>query len=280
VTLTINPVLDVALHYVGTTLTNAGVPVPLRVTAEPQPDEGELVDWAGYTVRFIEDDTVLCDATLGSLAVQPLFDGDDTDVGSAHCLYAGFTGNRTGTNHEILAELLAPDGTVAASLDVGVLVFDGIQQTITGGGTLQMIASGGQYPALGSRKLNFGFNADSGKGNQGPGGDLTIVYDAADGTKLYQIKVQTIVSIATATPTGADPIAEFTGRGDLVDITDDANPLPVLTDVIVQVEASDGSPDTFAASVWDAAGQLLFATNWNVYELVRQEPSGGNIDIK
>jgi hypothetical protein len=55
------PVLDVTLHYVGTTLTNASVPVPLRVTVEP--DAGEDVDWTidSYTVRF-SSGGALCDA--------------------------------------------------------------------------------------------------------------------------------------------------------------------------------------------------------------------------
>ena len=76
------------------------------------------------------------------------------------------------------------------------------------------------------------------------------------------------------------PVAEGTGAGNLIDITDSGNPLVLATDLLVQVEATDNAPDSVAYSVWDATGYLIFATNWAVYQPVEQELSGGNIDIK
>jgi len=285
VTITVDPVLDAALHYVGTTLTNGGVFVPLRVTAEPLPDDGEVVAWSGYTVTFTEGLVDLCGDDTDRVvheAVKPLFIGDASDIGTAHCLYDGFSGDRNGDPHLVTAQLVDPNGLVIATLDVEILVFGGIQQIATGGGNLELFESGGLYPADRGSKKNYGFKLDSGKGNKDPSGDINIVYDYTVGgePRLYQIKAQTIVSAATKVDANTHPVAEGTGAGNLIDITDSGNPLVLATDLLVQVEATDNAPDSVAYSVWDATGYLIFATNWAVYQPVEQELSGGNIDIK
>jgi VCBS repeat-containing protein len=283
VTITVNAVLDATLHYVGTTLTNDGVFVPLRVTA--QPDDGEVVDWTGYTVRFLEGTTDLCvndaDRTTHE-AVKPLFVGDTTDVGTAHCLYDGFSGNRNGITHIVTAQLVDADDNVIATIDVDVLVFSNVQQVTTGGGNLELFASGGQLAAVAGSKKNFGYKGDSGRGTRDPSGDINIVYDYedAEGMKLYQIKAPNITSTGTVAPAAGHPWAEVTGIADLLDVTDTQNPVVLLSDLLVQVEATDNAPDSVAYSVWDADGYLIFATNWNGYEPVEQHLSGGNIDIK
>jgi hypothetical protein len=178
--------------------------------------------------------------------------------------------------------LLDPSGTPVASIDVEVLVFTNIQQVATGGGNLELLESGGELPADFGSKKNYGFKLDSGKGSKDPSGDINIVYDhTVDGeARLYQIKAQTIVSAAANLGADPHPRAEGTGLGELIDITDSGNHVVLKQDLLVQVEATDNAPDSVAYSVWDAAGYLIFATNWSIYEPVEQELSGGNIDIK
>ncbi len=296
--ITVTPVTDAVLRYVGVSQLQSGGNAPLRVTVTST-DGGTVV---GGTVTF----AVAGNAGLGCTAtVQPLYSTGALTSGTAFCNKT-FTAAGTGTTYVVNATLAGtaggmpigggldtvasqrcPEGSANAAGTCNVVVFKGVQHTITGGGNLVLAASAGQYPADPGSKKNFGFNADSGKRGASLKGDINIVYlyrvPASGALVDYQLKAMDITSVGKIGILGE--IISFTGT-----LTDLSTSVVVVPQLVLQVRLTDGDDDSDPLTVdkvsytgWHPTdGHLLFSTNWDSTLNIprKQSLDGGNIDIK
>ena len=287
VNITVNPVNDAILRWVGSTLAQHGATVPLRVTATS--DEGDVV---GATVTFVvkdETDTVVATYTDDLVELYP---GAGDDVGTAFAMHTfSVPGSVTGPTVFTVEATVSGTNTAGESV-TGTLVLDpqpvtifkNVQHSITGGGNLVLANSAGEFPANVGSKKNYGFNADTGKKGNRPKGDVNIVYEFENPDLTltdYQLKAPDINSVGFIGAYG-----EITGTDDLTDL---GTGLIVASGLILQVMLIDGDdatpsgPDLVAYTAWDpVTGHLVFATNWDVAlaRPVMQGLDGGNIDIK
>ena len=297
VSVTVNPVTDAVLRYVGTSLAQNGATVPLRVTVTSA-DGGSVV---GGTVTFSVSDGFSCTDVVG-----PLYPGAPDTVGTAFCNHT-VTGTRNGTTTFTVDATLSGSGTDGVALQGGldpdeahrcpdgsantggtcdIRVFKGVQHSITGGGNLLLSNSAGEYPAnLGSKK-NYGFNAGTDKRGNKPGGNINIVYE-------YMMPDGSLTDLQLKT-TSIDSVGHLGIFGEITDdsaVLTDLGTLAVFTqNLIVQVKLTDGDDDSDPSTVdvvsytaWDAFdGHLVFATNWDTALNIpmKQTLDGGNIDIK
>jgi hypothetical protein len=265
VSITVDPVTDATLHWVGVTLTQSGGYVPLRVTVTSD-DGGSVI---GSEVTFSYGSTTCTDTVVA------LYPG--SDVGTAYCMG---TLSVSSTSTVTVTAGLAGDAS-APSLTQPITVFKGVQHTITGGGNLVLANSVGEHPANVGSKKNFGFNADSGKRGTRLKGDINIVYERTLGVD-YQLKAPTIASVAVNHSTA---YGEITGVADLTDLSTSTTIAQGLVLQVRLVDGDDRSPaglDTVSYTAWAPDGHLVFATNWNVSGAtwMLQGLDGGNIDIK
>jgi hypothetical protein len=287
VNVTVVPVVDAILRWVGSTLAQDGATVPLRVTATS--NEGDIVDG---TVTFVVKNSA--GAVVGTYTddLVELYSGAGADVATAFERHKfSVTGNLSGAHEFTVEATLSGTNTagdpVRGTLLLGpqkVTIFKNVQHTITGGGNLVLANSHGELPANVGSKKNYGFNADSGKKGARLKGDINIIYEFknADTTLTdYQLKAPSVDSIGFVGAYG-----EITGVATLTDL---GTLSVVATGLILQVMLIDGDDavppavDSVAYTAWDPVdGHLVFATNWDVLTAtpMLQPLDGGNIDIK
>ncbi|MBK5268344.1 MAG: tandem-95 repeat protein, partial [Acidimicrobiia bacterium] len=296
--ITVTPVTDAVLRYVGVSQMQSGGTAPLRVTVTST-DGGAVV---GGTVTFAVAGNPGLDCAP---TVQPLYANGALTSGTAFCNKT-FNAVGNGTTFVVNATLTGtagsvpmagvldpvasqrcPEGSANGAGTCNIAVFKGVQHTITGGGSLVLAASGGQYSANPGSKKNFGFNADSGKKGTSLKGDINIVYQyrvPANGALVdYQLKAMDISSVGKMEILGE--IISSTGS-----LTDLSTSVVVVPQLVLQVRLTDGDDDSDPSTVdkvsytaWHPTdGHLLFSTNWDSTLNIprKQTLDGGNIDIK
>ena len=137
-------------------------------------------------------------------------------------------------------------------------------------------------------KNHFGFNVKYNKQGTNLQGNINTIVrrTEADGLHVYQIKGNSMTSLAVQTLTGT---ATFNGKASIQDITNPLSPIPVDGNATLQVTMTDrGEPgsgsDTIGITVWNKQGGLWFSSNWQVAsppQTVEQplggSPGGGNL---
>ncbi len=77
--------------------------------------------------------------------------------------------------------------------------------------------------------------------------------------------------------------ATFNDKASIQDITNPLVPVSVDGNAALQVTMTDkgepGTSDTIAITVWNKAGGLWFASNWNGTKTVEQTLGGGNLVV-
>ncbi len=145
---------------------------------------------------------------------------------------------------------------------------------VTGGGCLALVRPAGIAAGEVGSRISFGFNAKY-KPN-GLHGDINVVLCRSG--RVYQIDGTGLTSLSVA-----GNKASFTGRARIIEITRAHAPVRVETNATFQVKLTDnGNPgflDTLALTVWDSAGQLWLASNWDGTKTVEDEISGGNLKV-
>ncbi|MBB1283471.1 T9SS type A sorting domain-containing protein, partial [Flavisolibacter sp. BT320] len=168
---------------------------------------------------------------------------------------------------------------------------------ITGGGYVKIANSVGLFPAdvpkdAPPRKANFGFNVKYTKSGTNLQGNINYIFRRleADGiVHVYQVKGNAMTSLTVDAK--ANPrTAVFNGKCNVADVTENPNPLVPLTNYLgstgnstMQVAVTDaGEPGTFdeyAITVWNSRNELFHSSNWVSTKTVKQQISGGNIQV-
>jgi hypothetical protein len=245
------------------------------VTDDPafDPDAGDI---RKATVRFVDRDhanAVLCTAPIG-LA------GTDPKTGTATCNWSANVGPQDSVLYTVgivvggfyAADTSADDAVVTVAKPLTT-------NFITGGGSLINQTSAGLVPGAAGQKTNFGFNVKYNKAGTNLQGQVNLI--VRDGGRTYQIKSNSITSLAANSPTGT---ATFNGKASIQDITDPLNPVSVDGNASLQLTLTDkgepGTSDTIGITLWNKSGGLWFASAWDGTKTVEQVLSGGNLVVR
>jgi hypothetical protein len=173
----------------------------------------------------------------------------------------------------------------ASEENVTVTVSKPLNDFITGGGFVILEKASGQINPKQGTKNNFGFNVKYNKGGTNLQGNINTIVRGEDG-KVYQVKGNVMTSLAvdiTKTTTHPNPTAIFNGKASIQDITDPTAPVSVDGNATLQVTMTDagepGTSDKIAITVWNKAGGVWFASNWNVTKTVEQFLAKGNLKV-
>ena len=228
------------------------------------------------TVTFKEGSTTLCGPVAVTLTGAPLTTGSATcnatlNLG-AHTITVVVGGSYTGTETAIV-EVLQPDGSYVA-----------------GGGHISVGASAGTYAADPGSRLAFGFHVKYTRNLKNLIGHTKVVFERAG--KVYEIRGTNPDSLGLVlrTPAGAAcsgppsatcwGIGDYRSKGNLVDITDPVNPVPVLSNLTIQISLIDkgtpGSNDLFGVTLTNGS-TLVLSSDWNGAKTVPRPLTGGNL---
>jgi hypothetical protein len=275
VSLTVNPA-NASAVYTGQTsvftssTTTTSAPVVLAATVT-----GTTPDIRTAKVNFIVQETG--QTVCANLPVGLVSSGDQM-VGTATCTATLDLGPADAKQYTIIVSV---SGNYAATATDVVNVSKPLTESfITGGGYLSLTAASGQVgPRPGSRN-NFGFNVKYNKSGTNLQGAVNIIVRSTDG-KVYQIKSNRINSITTSPTTG---LATFNGQASIQDITNPTAPIAVDGGATLQLSMTDkgepGSADLIGITVWNKAGGVYFASNWNGTKAIEQTIAGGNLRVR
>jgi hypothetical protein len=254
------------------------------VTGDPAYD-GFAGDISKAKVTFVIRNA---DGTSTSINTTPVSVGlvnTDTKVGTATFNWTVNIGNSNSQTYTI-GIVVSGFYTRDASTDVeNVTVSKPLNDFITGGGFITLTSASGQIRPKQGTKNNFGFNVKYNKGGTNLQGNINTIVRGEDG-KVYQVKGNVMTSLAvdiTKTTTHPNPTAIFNGKASIQDITDPTAPVSVDGNATLQVTMTDagepGTSDKIAITVWNKAGGVWFASNWNVTKTVEQFLAKGNLKV-
>jgi hypothetical protein len=160
-----------------------------------------------------------------------------------------------------------------------------LKDFITGGGNTILSSAAGLIKPKQGTKNNFGFSVKYNKGGTNLQGTINTIIRAENG-RVYQVKGTVMSSLAvnmSKTTAHPYPTAVFNGKANILDITNPSVPLPVDGNATLQVTMTDaseqGTADKIAITIWDKAGGLWFANNWNGTKTVEQLIAKGNLKV-
>jgi hypothetical protein len=161
-----------------------------------------------------------------------------------------------------------------------VTVSKSIAGMITGGGYLVNAASAGEYAGANGQRTNFGFNVKPNKSGTSLQGNINSI--VRNGKRVYQIKGNAMTSLVTKV--GTPGTASFEGKASIQDITDPLAPISIDGNATLRVTMTDwgepGSKDAIGITVWNKAGGIWFASNWDGAKTVEQLLAGGNLVVR
>jgi hypothetical protein len=262
--------------------------VPLRATIQDitavlgdpayDPDAGNITN---ATVSFVNrsNNDVLCTSNV------ILLDPANSTVGTATCNWAANIGSNYGMDYTVG---IVVDGYYTRNStedDAIVVVSKPGSNFITGGGYFINQSSGGTYAGDPEFKTNFGLNIKFTKKLTNLQGRVTIIV-RQDG-HVYQIKstaLSSLVAIPFSPSNAKSGTAELIGKATVTDVTDPLNPIAVAGNATLNIVMKDngepGSTDLIGISLWSKDGELLFSSNWDGKQTVKQLLNGGNLSIK
>jgi hypothetical protein len=174
--------------------------------------------------------------------------------------------------------------TTSGDNQLVVEVYQATGDFITGGGYLKLTSSNGLKAGDAGTKNNFGFNIKYNKGGTNLQGTINTIVRRMEGGVLhiYQVKGNSMTSLSV-NGTTLPPTAVFNGKANITDITNPSSPVSVGGNSTLQVSMTDaGEPGTFdkiGIAVFNNAGGLWFASNWDGTRTVQQTLSGGNLIV-
>jgi uncharacterized repeat protein (TIGR01451 family) len=236
-------------------------------------------------VTFINRDT---GAVIASGLPVGLVSAGDTRTGTATCNWTVSIGNSS--SQQFTIGILVTNYYTDSSSREDTVVTVSLPLTtgfITGGGYLTLTSSGGLRAGDVGTKNNFGFNVKFNKGGANLQGNLNTIVrrTEADGIQhVYQIKANSMTSLATGTSSKGYPTATFTGKANISDITDPLNVISIDGNATLQVTMTDvngtgGSGDTLGITLWDKSGGLWYSSNWSGTMTVQQALAGGDLVV-
>ncbi|ROO62153.1 metallopeptidase family M12-like protein [Micromonospora sp. Llam0] len=228
-------------------------------------DEGDV---RGTRVSFTSGDTALCHAEVRSA----VHDSDsDTIIGSASCEATLPIGEHVVTN--------TLSGRYTGSSSSTMTVAPTTGWSVDGVGYLRSPQTDGVYPLDPDHRLEFDFD-----GRFGNGGNLAgkVLVGYRSGDKRYKFQGSTLEALGFWSTAGI-PQAYLRYQVTLYDLSTPQQPVPVATDLTLQMEVSDagyGRQDSIAITIWDG-DLLMFSSWWTGHGSNRREPTGapGNIVI-
>ena len=165
-----------------------------------------------------------------------------------------------------------------------VTVSKPLSDFITGGGYLELSNSAGIKAGDVGSKSNFGFNVKFNKrGTNLQGNYNNIVRRTESGVQhAYQVKGNNFTSLAIQ-KSAAGGKATFNSKANITDVTDPLAPVSIAGNCILQVKMTDsgqpGTEDSISLTVWNPAGGLWYASNWNGTRTIEQVLGGGNLNV-
>jgi hypothetical protein len=249
------------------------------ITADDPGSDNDAGDIRNAIVRFINRDnnTVIGTASVG------LVNAGDTKVGTATL---NWNVNITGDAQSFTIGVIVDNYYVRDNSDDNTVITVAKplgDLFITGGGYLNISSSAGIKSATAGTKNNFGFNVKYNKSRTNLQGNINTIIRKmeADGLHVYQVKGNSMTSLTVNT--ACPKTAVFNGKASIQDITNPASPIPVDGNATLQVTMTDngepGKSDMIAITVWNKAGGLWFASNWNGTKTVEQVLGGGNLKV-
>jgi len=170
----------------------------------------------------------------------------------------------------------------SSSEDVIITVAQPVPNTVTGGGFLLLSSAGGLKAGDIGSKENFGFNAKyNGSGKQVLGG-VNIIIRKTESNVLhtYQVKCNNQLTSLAIQPSVSGGTATLNGKAIITDITNPASSTMVDNNATLQLNIADngnpGTNDQLAVTIWNKAGGLWYASNWNGTRCILQTIAGGN----
>ena len=165
-----------------------------------------------------------------------------------------------------------------------VTVSQPLPNFVAGGGFLILSSSAGIKSGDAGSKNNFGFNAKyNQRGNTLQGNINSIVRKTeSDGLHVYQIKGNKLTSLSVQ-PAAVGGKATINSKASITDITNPLLPISIDANGSMQVKLTDqgepGSNDSISITIWNRAGGLWYASNWNGTRTVEQVLDGGNLRV-
>jgi hypothetical protein len=155
-----------------------------------------------------------------------------------------------------------------------------LTQFITGGGHLVPASSGGQYASDAGRKVNFGFNVKYNKTGKNLQGNMNIIFRRTG--HVYQIKATSMTSLSVNTTNPCSQKASFVSKANLIDITDENNPVSVYGGITLQTTFTDngepGTNDLIGITLLDN-NTLIYSSNWVSKKTTEMLLNGGNLVV-
>jgi hypothetical protein len=167
-----------------------------------------------------------------------------------------------------------------------VTVSKSLNEFVSGGGYIQLTRPSGQMAGDVGSKNNFGFNVKFNKSQKNLQGNFNTIIrrTESDGVHVYQVKGNVLNTLWATPGLGTFPArASFSGKASIQDITNPLAPVSVDGNATIKVEMTDrsntGTGDAIAITIWNKAGGLWFASNWNGTRTDEQVLAGGNIRV-
>jgi hypothetical protein len=146
-----------------------------------------------------------------------------------------------------------------------------------------MQSSAGTIAGAAGLKSNFGFNVKYNNSGKNLQGRVNVIVRGTNG-RVYQVKGNVMTSLSANNSNLLARTAVFNGKANVTDITDPLNPAPLGGNLTLQLNMTDrgepGSTDTIGITVWDSAGGLWHASNWNGTRTIEQMLGGGNVVVR
>ena len=261
--------------------------IPLRATIQDitavdpasDPDAGDITNASVTFVDRGSANAVLCTADVN------LFDPADSTTGTANCDWQADIGNSDGNDYTVGIAINGYYTRDSSEDDTIVVVSKPGSDFVTGGGFLINQSSAGVYAGDPDAKTNFGLNVKLNPSGRKIQGRVTII--VRQGDRVYQIRsnaLSSLVVVAYNESNQASGTAEFFGKANVQDVTDQANPISLEGNATLHITMKDNgepgiSSDAIAISLWRKSGALLFSSTWNGLETIKQELGGGNLQI-
>jgi len=236
-------------------------------------------DILNATVRFVDREAgnaTLCTATTGYIFA------DEIGLATAWCDWEADIGRSDAKSFVIGVVVEGWYTHNDTADDTVVTVARPIDNFITGGGFLDLVDSQGIYAGDTGTHANFGFNVKFNRRLTNLQGHVTVIV-RSDG-HTYRIKTNSLRSLGVVEVDGDGVgIAEFEAKANIVDVTDQDDPISLGGNLTFQMRMTDngepGETDSIGFSLWDKDGELLFSSNWDDVETIEQELTGGNLVV-
>ncbi|HZN37900.1 MAG TPA: MBG domain-containing protein, partial [Planctomycetota bacterium] len=263
-----------ATSSTATVLLSATIQDITAVLPGSDPDQGDI---RNATVTFIDRDANLPIATVPVSLVSPL----DVKTGTATYSWNVDLGTSDGRTF-MLGIVVGNHYTRNAGDDNTIVtVKKATPESIGGAGYLVNTASAGPITATPGLMTNFGMNVKFNKTLTSLQGNVNVI--VRSNGLVYQIKGPAL-GLLSVVPNAGGKTFKFTSGAILRDITDPLNPVPLGSNLLMQVKATDlGSPgnaDTVGFALTNPQGTILFASNWNGTAVAEQVLGGGNIEVR